>query len=979
MVSRSAAQAKDIMISGKAQEALAAGIAAMRERASRPARNDPDGFEHVGSVRSGIVELYQRGKRVGPLDPAAVEEHLLRAAAAFPVAADCSPGQALQLNSATLQLSQAARTGAELDLEQARLREPGAVDGGMDWIYRDQPGVRAMHRVATDRWDGLVFPHGLVPVPPAWPVELEHVVSGFDRAAAAYRDLHESGWRRAFEHYEFMRLKSMAEVQPWFEAAVAFARVAAGPHAEKEVRRYHRSVVLRLEGPHAALKLVTPPSEWSRDGDWSSDVGWAESVLIQLVKSKDWTAARQLSEQIFERDDLLDAARRTSMVKRRLRIEKAIGSTPAAARSRPRKAGSEDRRPGRLGAVMADPRPASAQAILDAAAAGDPAAAQFLADRRSDMFQAGLLLPSAAQLTVGHLWLLHELDDSAVNGKLFLHPAADEPLRASIISQARHVAGGKAPALSRYVGKAAHEDADLLPLVLGRASDPELIVGALARHGGKADPVDVATLVLRSLDMPSARATPILDAVTRHVGDVLPSELGAAVAEAVRDAAGDPVDRASLRRSLTALAALPRRPVPTPPLADPEVEAATLVTDLERRQGGHQIDRLLARWGRPLPWRELCASVEAGRLGRDIVIRLTEREDAPPELFRAAVATPGWSAVLGYPWSLDPDLRWRWLNPLLAEPLPRDESSTKVRMELAARVLADDPRDVAERLPRDELVSVVTGIVRHQLTFDELSPHSGEAWNQAVAWWADGLVEPLPLMVEVPLQASLALHRAATGMNAEGYDALPAPVRDWLEQALMDPELGIAPALVPIVRGKAGSWRESLDNLGLRAQQLSDSPEGVSDGDFDFDFEDEDADEEGGDLPFEPELWEPEDSDSATPSASPFRSLVLYNGTSQVVDVDPSTPEGRAIVTSRRIELMHGRAAAVVRPAAEGEPELSAEEVSLILRCFGGEDSSTGGVVWFGSPAGPELGSAPDLLTEQLVEMDRARERRKRS
>lgn len=35
------------MICNEAQKAFAAGIAAMRERASRPARNDPAGYGHV--------------------------------------------------------------------------------------------------------------------------------------------------------------------------------------------------------------------------------------------------------------------------------------------------------------------------------------------------------------------------------------------------------------------------------------------------------------------------------------------------------------------------------------------------------------------------------------------------------------------------------------------------------------------------------------------------------------------------------------------------------------------------------------------------------------------------------------------------------------------------------------------------------------------------------------------------------------------
>ena len=65
-----------------------------------------------------------------------------------------------------------------------------------------------------------------------------------------------------------------------------------------------------LDGPHAALQLLKPPSDWT---DSTSDIGWAEDVLIQLVKAKDWPAAEQLADQIFAREDLLSPERRTHL------------------------------------------------------------------------------------------------------------------------------------------------------------------------------------------------------------------------------------------------------------------------------------------------------------------------------------------------------------------------------------------------------------------------------------------------------------------------------------------------------------------------------------------------------------------------------------------------------------------------------------------------------------------------------------------
>jgi hypothetical protein len=376
------------MISGNSQRAIADGIAAMRERACQPARNDPEAFQRVTDEGAAIDRLVT-ASRDEPLDPSLIEARLLSAASMLPLAAGCSPGQAMRLAGRMLGLHQSSRTSAEKAAVMRALTYEAVSKGGLDYVYRDQPGVQALYRVTGEREQ--VFPHGLTPEPPVWPAALSAVASGADRAVAAFEDLHVRGWLYAFEHYHFMALETMAEVLPWYEAARAFARVAAGSHATADVDRCYRRTVLRLDGPGAALELLPPPSAWAgEDGRQSflADIDWVEDILVQLVKERDWVRANDLVARIFSREDLLTPDVRTRIIKRQLRIEKAlgIGSRPGRGRT----SGSDDVRPGRLGPALAAPRPASAQAIVDAAEAGDAAAAAFLSDMSTNALQTRL-------------------------------------------------------------------------------------------------------------------------------------------------------------------------------------------------------------------------------------------------------------------------------------------------------------------------------------------------------------------------------------------------------------------------------------------------------------------------------------------------------------------------------------------------------------------------------------------------------------
>lgn len=790
------------VLTSQAKAAVAAAVESAREQRRAAPQNDPLAFDAAQTAIVRLERLRQRLKSAS-VDDSVIEALLLQAANALPGVAGCSPGRTYMLAYTAWRLS----------------------------------GLQELHAFAVEQMDAI--PH---PPYPEWPEAVHHVPSGLPRACRAFQDLHEHGWGGASRHYDgALKASSMNEAMLWIDAKTAFAQLCAGPSAVHDCYWTHIHATRRLEGSYTALKMLRPPQEWSAHEWGSREQTWLSSVCVELMKLKDWEAAMAVTELIRSRPDLLDEATERGLSSREARIRKQLLNTTSVSPDVPAAPGTSFSRPSALSRRVAPARPAVAQAVVDAAESGDPTAVAFLAELGDEEGRRRLSVDPSLRL--GHLFLLFEYDEQAVNGKIARHEAADDELVTALIWQGRHGNKGSPPRLSGYVIEAAIVRPHLTPVVVRTALDPDLLAPVLAVRAHRATKNDIAYLVLRTLDMPTGRATAILNAVQRHVSPMLDQDMRSAIDRAYVDASGADaeVDVSALRAELEKAAAVTSQQA----LADTgrgRETAEALRNQLRSVRTRVRAKEILRAADGPLPWAELVEAFTEGSLGRGPAEALVELK-APPAMLRAFVTQYGDTSDAIYDAADHRPVRW--LTALLEAPLPLDDASRAWRTTLAKRLLPSNqaPMELLTRLPDTELAEAAEHAISQQPVFAE-GRTPLPAWQNLARISREGPTDLARALMSRPLQEAIRIARFLEGGSLDSgssttLESLPPSLRSWLRETCR----GQDGSVMLEVERLLPSWTDSLYDLLIAVL-----PDEDEDDEDDDDEAAEDSEDEGGET-----------------------------------------------------------------------------------------------------------------------------------
>lgn len=714
-----------------AEQALAEAATTTAKLLTQAPVNDPAAMGNVLGVARRTIALRRQAYEVAPPDDVLYEQ-LAEVAAALPVAARCSPGQTAILAEYAIKLLRTTITPGErerwaaVSLDDARRRMAQTLAGGPQTepeMFPGRPGMRALWPLKAV--EAPLYMYGSHPTFPAWPEAVHRLQDGEKRAREAYRDLHEDGWARAEDilvgdHNTL----SFEEVAQRYDAARAFAALTAGPDAVHQLELSFRWAVWHFRGPAEALALPAPETWDSSDAWRTQGIKLLMQLCSDLIRLQDWDGAREAIRDARLRGDLTNADEEHVFASYEAMVAREHGPAPR-------------KRPGRLATPNAPARPAEAQALVDAASAGDPAASSFLAASATARGRADLA--RNPDLSTAQLWLLFEYDDVTLNGHIAKHRAATEELLAAMVREGRHGKGGR-PELSRHVTEAVLDKPELLPYVLAGAVDPRLINAALEHYGDLAQPSDLASLALRTLEFPQLRALSIMEAVLRHTRPE--PALRELLELASHDAAGAIVDTPRLREALQAAAAQASSVAgrSEPQEAGSASTDASFIDQIVRVRKSGAVRPILRAWRHRIPWTDLEAAVSERRVEDEVALLLAQRPNAPTSLRRTLAASASelwlWEKVVG---SGDAA---RWLADLLDEPRPDDPRSSQWRIALAASIQAKGPEatEIMDVLPSQERRQARSLAVRELAPLDEAADPTW-LWSAVRSWHLAGEID----------------------------------------------------------------------------------------------------------------------------------------------------------------------------------------------------------------------------------------------
>jgi hypothetical protein len=274
-----------------------------------------------------------------------------------------------------------------------------------------------------------------------------------------------------------------------------------------------------------------------------------------------------------------------------------------------------------------------------------------------------------------------------------------------------------------------------------------------------------------------------------------------------------------------------------------------------------EVARRQAAAGAPksLPWDQMAASVVAGEVGRKEMEELSASDDAPGQYLRACATRlgqiPTWRLFTS---GMDfTDEAWRWLDPLLEDPIPLDAGSSRARVDLAVFVLVKEPRDLSSRLPGPELATVVNKLAPRFLNNSIGVPDFAKNIRRVDSWLLDCRGDRLALATRLRFSAAAALCRSPVlprPVMVVTFQSLPELLQRWLGAALQRevPDDDIR----ALARAAVRYWPRNVDDLVRFAAsictELQDLGEPADDED-DEEFLDDDDSDPGGNRTPEPQ------------------------------------------------------------------------------------------------------------------------------
>ncbi|GAA1980028.1 hypothetical protein GCM10009817_20880 [Terrabacter lapilli] len=799
-------------------EALVQAFERALPELAHPPTNDPSAFERITqAARMSNVRTQQR-PHVPPWETeAAVEEKLRELIGVLPLVPAHAPAQIRTIGGNTYELLLSDMTPAQRECVRDSVTQ--SIIAGQPPLP-DAPSLAFLLRMLT--LGDEAFPHGLVPPAPLWPDAIATLDGGMAAADEAYIDLHHHGWATAERHFLQLRPASLADARRLRDARIAFADCAVGATEAATVREGWRTYLLYQVGPGIAAEELGHSGSWS-DG---SDFAYANDILKRSISADDWTLAHRINEEMLAWEGEVDPDQRSSFEYRSRRVSKKFGTAERSAKvTRPK-----DARPIRNAAPIAPKRPTSAESVVHEAPSGtDDRTRQFMhALAANNPHRCVELLSEMANGgTIGHLWLLYELDNPWANGQILKHPALDDELQTWILRRARHGKNAR-PALSRYVHLFVRQRIEFAAQVLEHAEDEASILLALAEHGPDLGPGIAVALAKRTLSMPAKLATSITTAITKHMADRLPQEVLDVVVAAQESASSDRKPSAALYASLDQ--AQQRHPIVIPAALE-EQSASQFIELLGQVDDPGRVEDLLHRWRGELPWSDLMRAIDDGELASEVVRRVGRRIGAPQEIVRRAVQ------LGAIPMNATTQESLRWLEALLDMPPSGDDELRSARVLLASKLVLTDRGDLRSRLPAAEWKEAATlsllntlgdQVLGHRYRVDDVDPRIfelGGQWIREDAVNVDHLIGVLPLPTACRLWFSAYPNDDEGTMSNALGEPVPAALEDWLTGRLADPTLGLEPGDVADAYSAIVGWQESLRDLVVYAGEFQDRQE----------------------------------------------------------------------------------------------------------------------------------------------------------